>query len=188
MDIDVRAERGARRNAAVVEPQVHPYPAETIWRLSVLRPPHGENDARLSEQRTAARASIAVARRELAERSAEMGVPVVHESHVAVEIHGVLEARSRGVERLPVVAVELRPSIDAARALEGEGAPRAPVEHVGASEIADVVHLEARRLSDDARLEACDAAAVLAELELLGVAAERRTVGVERESSSGCWK
>jgi hypothetical protein len=50
-----------------------------------------------------------------------------------------------------------------------------------AAQEANVVHVEARRLTDHARLEARDATAVLAELDLLGVAGERGTGGVDVE-------
>src|SRR4029079_15827803 len=108
-------------------------------------------------------------------------VPIVVEAHVAIEVQRILETGSRRVPRLPMVAVDLSPTIDAARVAEAQRGPGAPVQDVGAAEIPDVVHLEARRLTNDARLEAREAAAVLAELDLRCSAGERRARRVDGE-------
>ena len=92
---------------------------------------------------------------------------------MAIEIDCILESRPGRVPLLPVVAVHLRPAIDTPRVLEGERGPGAPVEDVRATQVAEVIDLEASRLPEQTRLEAGNAATVLSELELLGVSGER---------------
>src|SRR5437764_15474929 len=114
----------------------------------------------------------------MSERAAKVDVPVVQQAHVAVEAEGVFDTRSRRVPLLPVIPVHLRPAIDAMSVLETQCCPGAPVENVGPAQIAEVIDLEPRRLPDDARLEAGEAAAILPELELLRVPGERRARGI----------
>src|SRR5262249_41369972 len=113
--------------------------------------------------------SIAETRREFVHGSAEMDVPVVLEAHVAVEVQRILESRTRRVPRLPMVSVHLRPAIDAARIAEAQRGPRAPVHHVRATQIADVIPRESGGWAQEARLEARDPTAVFPELDLFGV-------------------
>src|SRR5204863_1954012 len=122
--------------------------------------------------RAAARAAVAIARGEMPEGAAGVNVPVVPKAQMTVEIHRVLEPCTRRIPRLPMIAVQLRPIVNPARVPEGERGPRAPVDHIGAAQIPDVVHLESGRLPQQARLETCDAATVLPELDLLFVTRE----------------
>src|SRR5690606_36902202 len=79
----------------------------------------------------------------------------------------------RRVPALPVIRVDAQPPVHGRRGLEAERSPRAPVDQVRASQVAEVVDLEAGGLVYETRLEARDAATVLAELDLLGMTGQR---------------
>lgn len=59
-----------------------------------------------------------------------MGVPVVVQADLAVDVDGVLEPQPGRVPALPVVPVELRPPEEPPRVPEAEGRPGAPVDEV----------------------------------------------------------
>src|SRR5205823_7058414 len=160
-DVDVRTERRPARAPLVTVVEVEPHAAgERAPAVRVDAAPRIEPH-RLAERRTAARAAIAIARREVREGVAEVNVPIVEQAHMAIEVHRVLEPRARRIPLLPVIAVDLRPAIDTVSILETQRRPRAPVEDVGPSEIAEIIDLEACRLPQETRFESRDPTTVL---------------------------
>src|SRR5690606_28237824 len=111
---------------------------------------------------------------ERAQRAARVQAPVVVQPDVAIHVGGVVEAEPRRRPPLPVVRGQAQAAIQRALRLDDERRPDAPGMNVRTPRIPEVVDLEARRLPDEAGLEARDATAILAELDLLGVAREHR--------------
>ena len=133
----------------------------------------------MPHRRSAARVTIAERARQLRCRCTQVDLKLSRR----MKCQFVFTARSmqqpRRVPVVPLVEVEERRIQEQRRIHEVEREPVAPVLQVGALEVAEIVRLESRRYPVVRRLKARDAAAHLAERDLLRVAAERRARGIQ---------
>src|SRR5688572_16359089 len=116
----------AVRFALVAEPVVEPHAARDGPATIGVDAAPGVKALRSSEGWSATRAAIAIALGQASHGPTEVHVPVVLETHVAVEVHRILEPQPGRVPGLPVVAVDLGPPVNAARISERQSRPGAP--------------------------------------------------------------
>src|SRR6266566_9610605 len=133
----------------------------------------------LSDRRAAALRTIIVSGAQLSHSSARVEPPVVPERDVGVGIVRGLERQPGRSPVLPPVVVQLKAVVELSLVPVEESGPRIPRHLVGPPEVAEVIDLEPFGTPLIVGLEQQMLSADLAELELLRVAGELRSVRVE---------
>src|SRR6266436_3708767 len=135
----------------------------------------------LPDRRATARRTIIVSGAQLSHSSARVESPVVPERDVGVGIVRSLERQPVRGPVLPPVVVQLKAVVELSLVPVEESGPGIPRYLVCAPEVAQVIDLESLGSALIVGLEQHVLSADLAELELLRVAGEVRTVWVERK-------
>ncbi len=133
----------------------------------------------LTHGRTATKLPIVVGLSKLADRATHVPSPVILEGDVSVGVVSPLQWQAFGCPPLPPVVVQLEAVVEESRLAIEESGPGAPGNLIGATQIAEVVHLEAWRAARIRGLEHQVLSADFAESHFFGVTAQRCAAAIE---------